>query len=266
MFDNTRWGKKRHALDHPFPNVWRQLLSRRMVHWNQLDDDERRDLEDLIRLFVVDKRWEAAKGFQLLEEHQVMISAMACLLLLGLDYELYGRVTWIQVHPSTVVRHGVFGTGVGGVVTDSPEPILGEAEYDGPVVIAWDAAKEAARHPGRGSNVVYHEFAHKLDMANGVVDGTPPLDDDQIDRWIEVCTAEYRALRDGGGHGADHGEPLLDPYGGVNPGEFFAVATEVFFNRPVDLKRRHPDLYEVLQGFYRQDPAERERRSRTGRR
>jgi len=102
---------------------------------------------------------------------------------------------------------------------------------------------------------VYHEFAHKLDMLDGTVDGTPPLATDQARaRWIEVCTTEYTRLRKG------EGGPVLDEYGTVDPGEFFAVATEAFFDRPVELEAANPDLYEVLRDFYRQHPADRERR------
>ena len=256
MFENTRWSKRRHALDRPFPDEWRHLLAEGLKHWEMLDDDERANLEELIQIFIVDKRWEGV-GIELADAHRVSISAMACLLVLGLDYELYSRVTWIRVHPTTVVLRSTRGVGVPGVLTDEPFPILGEADFDGPVVIAWDAASNSARHPERGHNVVYHEFAHKLDMADGIVDGTPPLADrDQVQTWVEVCTREFEALR-AGTSGA-----LLDDYGGVNPGEFFAVATEVFFDRPVAMQRDKPELYGVLSGFYRQDPAKRELRFR----
>ncbi|MBI2705600.1 MAG: zinc-dependent peptidase [Actinobacteria bacterium] len=251
-----RWSQKRHALDEPFPDEWRALLSERVVHWNMLDDAEREQLEDLIRVFLADKRWESAHRFALTDTHKVCISAMACLLLLGLDYDYFHKVKWIQVHPTTVILQGTRATGVQGVVTDSPFPILGEADYEGPVVIAWDSARESATHPERGHNVVYHEFAHKLDMADGLVDGTPPLSDRaETQRWIDVCTREYEALRDG------RGGPILDPYGGVNPGEFFAVATELFFDRPIDMQAQKLELYDCLAGFYQQDPAERERRA-----
>ena len=107
-----------------------------------------------------------------------------------------------------------------------------------------------ARHPERGHNVVYHEFAHKLDMLDGVIDGTPPLErQEELDRWVEVCTAEYEALR----NGTDDG--FLDGYASVDPAEFFAVATEAFFDLPVQLEAAKPDLYAVLRDFYRQDPA-----------
>ncbi|MCJ7780954.1 MAG: zinc-dependent peptidase, partial [Acidimicrobiia bacterium] len=137
--------------------------------------------------------------------------------------------------------------------------ILGEAMLHGPVVIAWDSAKRSAAHPSTGHNVIYHEFAHKIDMADGSADGLPPMAMAQRDRWEEVCGREYEALREG-----TSDDPFLDGYGAVNRAEFFAVATEFFFDRPIDMANRAQDLYHVLREFYRQDPAERERRSEGG--
>ena len=109
------------------------------------------------------------------------------------------------------------------------------------VLIAWDAVRRDLRQPHGGHNVVFHEFAHKLDMLDGFIDGTPPLADRAtVERWVAVCTAAYEALR------AGEGGELLRPYAGTNPGEFFAVATEVFFVQPVELRAEQPDLYEVL--------------------
>ena len=121
------------------------------------------------------------------------------------------------------------------------------------MLLAWDQVRYAARHRGRGRNVVWHEFAHKVDMLDGVVDGTPPMQDRQtLDRWIDVCTTELELLRSGqGGH-------VLDPYAATDPGEFFAVATETFFDLPLVMRSEKPELYDVLSNFYRQDPASRE--------
>jgi Mlc titration factor MtfA (ptsG expression regulator) len=242
MFSWTRTGRVRRALARPFPDPWRRLLESSLVHWGMLDVDERTRMEELIRVFLAAKRWQAARDFELTEDIRVLISAMACLLILGLDESYYDTVNWIEVHPTTVVRTGLRGTGVAGVVSDSPLPILGEASFDGPVVIAWDTASVDARHPERGHNVVYHEFAHKLDMGDRLVDGTPRfVDPDSRQRWIEVCTIEYDQI------GRGEGGPLLDPYAAVNPAEFFAVVTEVFFDRPGDLELQKPDLYGVLR-------------------
>jgi Mlc titration factor MtfA (ptsG expression regulator) len=133
--------------------------------------------------------------------------------------------------------------------------LLGEAVYRGPVILSWADVIEEGRNPEEGHNVVYHEFAHQLDMLNGLVDGTPPLDTpEQYQRWREVMTAEYQALIRASEHGR---ATLLDKYGTTNEAEFFAVATECFFDRPVQLARRHAQLYEVLRDYYHQDPAAR---------
>ncbi len=145
-----------------------------------------------------------------------------------------------------------------GTLVDGPLPVLGEAhDARGPVILAWDEARDAARRPGTGHNVVFHEFAHKLDMEDGVVDGTPPLSRELLPRWVEVCTDAFEALREG----VDR-RPL-QPYGATNPAEFFAVATEAFFDVPVVLERHEPALYEVLRDYFGQDPAARARRAGT---
>jgi Mlc titration factor MtfA (ptsG expression regulator) len=119
------------------------------------------------------------------------------------------------------------------------------------VLLAWDAVRRDTRHPGTGHNVVVHEFVHKLDMLDGMIDGTPPLGDEQLRRWVEVCTTEYRDLR------AGEADPLLSDYGATNPGEFFAVAAEVFFDRSVEMAALKPDLYGVFRDYFGQDPAAR---------
>jgi hypothetical protein len=254
----TRHGRRRRALAQPFPQAWRELLAQSVAHWRVLDAYERARLEGLIRLLLVDKYWEATRGFELTDEIRLMISAMAGLLILGLDYDYYHQVTSIIVCPTTVVLTGDRHLGEG-IFSEEPQPIIGQARFDGPVLIAWDQARAQARHPDGGVNVVYHEFAHKLDMLTGWLDGTPPLETRaEHERWVAVCSAEYDALR------AGTGGDSLRPYGAVNTGEFFAVVTEVFFDQPLELEREKPELYAVLRDFYRQDPAARERRAGLG--
>jgi len=238
------------------PPGWEQLVESTLAHWVWLSDEERSRLGELMELLLRHKRWEAAAGFALDDEIRVVIAAQAGLLILGLDFDYYRDVQSIIVHPTTVTLTGVRPGPVHGVVTDSPQPILGQAnDRRGPVIIAWDAARAGARHPERGHNVVFHEFAHKLDMLDDLVDGTPPLPDAAArERWQQVCTAEYEALRSGTGDG------LLSDYGAVDQGEFFAVATEVFFDLPAEMQARKPALYSVLCDFYRQDPARRHTR------
>jgi MtfA peptidase len=234
------------------PPEWGRTLEGHFAHWGALSAGERERMRDLIEQFLRTVRFEAAHGFQVDDTIRLLIAAQASLLLLGLELDEFPGVRTVIVHPSTMVQNGHRATGVGAVVASGPMSLLGQAHYGGPVLIAWSAAARGARHPERGANVVYHEFAHKLDMLDGIIDGTPPLDDDAARaRWVAVCTAAYDAVRDGGG------SLVLRPYAGVNPGEFFAVATEVFFSVPVELHQHEPALYAELAGFYRQDPAAR---------
>jgi hypothetical protein len=130
------------------------------------------------------------------------------------------------------------------------------------VILTWNAVRRSAKNPDLGHNVVYHEFAHKLDMLDGAADGVPPLRNDaEYERWNRVCQAEYERLRELSDAGR---EGVLDPYGSTDEGEFFAVVTEAFFDTPIELLEEHPALYEVLSAFYRQDTAARQRRARSG--
>ena len=251
MFGVKRRRARREAIEQPFPDEWRQMLSRQWQLWDVLPGDLRNELEDLTKAFVAERRWEAARGFELTEAMQVLIAAQACLLILELDEDYFRHVGVIIVHPTTVVLQGPRTTDNSGMVTDGPQPILGQATDRGPVVLAWDAVSFDARHPARGENVVFHEFAHKLDMLDGTVDGTPPLPDEETrQRWIKVCTREYKSI------GNDGWDPLIRDYAATNPGEFFAVATEVFFTRPHQLHEAKLDLYDVLAGFYGLNPME----------
>ena len=251
-FESRRKRRQRTLEALEFADEWRVMLASKWKMWTLLNHDEQLRLEDLTVRFVASKRWEAANGFELTESMQVLIAAQACLLVLELEGDPYRGVGTILVHPTTVVLEGQRSTGTAGLVSSDPYPILGQAQFGGPTVLAWDTVSYEARHPARGQNVVYHEFAHKLDMIDGVLDGTPPLVEPQARaRWVEVCTREFRALQRGNATG------VLRDYGGENPGEFFAVATETFFSRPVAMRAVQPDLYGVLDGFYRQDPAAR---------
>jgi Mlc titration factor MtfA (ptsG expression regulator) len=233
-----------------FDPAWRQLLEHDFVQWNLLTNEELERMELLVAKFFHQTRWEAANGFELTDGIKVLIAAQACVLLLGLEIDGYPQLTSVIVHPSTVRLHGEYSTG-GGIRASGTQSLLGQAHYQGPVVLSWNAAQQGARFPGSGTNVVYHEFAHQLDMLDGVTDGTPPLGDEAArERWVEVCTAAYDTVR-------AEGSPVLRPYAGTNPAEFFAVATEVFFSRPLEIREFEPALYGELRSFYRQDPAAR---------
>jgi len=255
--------RRRRLLSGPFPADWDAHLVRNVPHYAWLDLQERRRLHDLVRVFVAEKRWEGCGGLALTDEIRVTIAAQACLLILALPDDLYRSVRSILVYPSTVVpppqRLGALEIAMQPV--DAPRPILGQARLRGPVILVWDAVERTGRHPERGHNVVIHEFAHALDLFDGSGDGTPPLRGlAEVRRWVEVCSREYRTLR---GQARHDGPRLLDRYGATNEVEFFAVVTEMFFDRPLALRRQHEELYAVLKAFYRQDPAARLERLRS---
>jgi Mlc titration factor MtfA (ptsG expression regulator) len=258
IFDWLENRRRRKILEDPFPAAWNGILEQNVAHWKFLGDDEQQQLRDLVQVFVEEKDWEGAGGLELDDEIRVTIAACACILLLGLEHLLFRNVKTIIVYRSTVVTPDSH-TSQGGLHLSGPGvPIHGQAMLRGPVLLVWDAVRHGARHPQRGHNVVYHEFAHKLDMLDGWVDGAPPFaTQEQHTRWVDVCTREYEALRERVERGK---RGFIDDYGATNPGEFFAVITEFFFDEPVELKRRHPDLYAVLMESYRQDTAARVQR------
>jgi len=250
----VRCGVMRLISRRGLPENGLDIVERHLAIWQVLDDQERRRLLELADLLLSSKRWEAARGFVLDDTVRLVIAAQAALLVLDLDVEHYRLVSGIVVHASTVQTSGTRPGLVPGTVTDDPLPVLGLAQSGrGPVVLAWDQALAGAQRTVRGHNVVLHEFAHKLDMLDGTVDGTPLLPAEVRADWVRICTEVYDDLVLG------VPRPPMRWYGATNPGEFFAVATEVFFEQPYELQESEPALYDVLARFYRQDPATRER-------
>lgn len=238
-----------------FPDQWEAIIRRNVAHYCMLADAEQARLHALIQVFIVEKHWEGAGGLELNDEIRVTISAQACLLLLGLPHNYYRNVQSIIVYPSTVVapprKPGFFENPAAPAAL--AQPILGQAFQQGPVIIIWDAALRSGRHPELGHNIVYHEFAHKLDMLDGAADGTPPLRNrNEYRDWIQVCSREFLQLKQDVQTGR---KSYLNAYAATNEAEFFAVATEQFFDQPQQMIAHAPDLYRVLQEYYRQDPA-----------
>jgi MtfA peptidase len=259
MFHWLRDQHRAEAKNRPFPLEWEAFLRTNMPHYGALTASERAELHATIQVLLEEKAWEGCGGLDLNDEIRVTIAAQACLLQLGLPHDYYRNVESILIYPSTVLlpehQPGVFERVDRPV--ESNVPILGQAFAQGPVILVWDAVLHGARHPEQGHNVVFHEFAHKLDMLDGTADGTPLVDHNQLSEWVEVCSREFLRLR---GLAEKGHKTFLDAYGATNEAEFFAVATEEFFDRPLSLQKHSPDLYHVLGAYYRQDPAERMKR------
>lgn len=231
------------------------LLYTHVADWRVLTEPERHLLVDRAEYFLDSWTWEAARNFELTDSMCLIIAANAAVMTLGFDDVPFANVRSIVVHPSTLVSNGPRPGPIQGLMTDEPNYLAGEAhQLRGPLLLSWKAIRRETMQHGSGLNVVVHEFAHKLDMGDGLIDGTPPMNDTARLRWIDVCTTELRQIQSGIG---DH---LLRDYAATNPGEFFAVASEAFFDQSLLLQVRHDRLYTVLAEFYRQDPASRQAR------
>ena len=254
LFSWLKRRRRRKLLATPFPDAWRPFLER-LPFYATLSEDEAARLRELLRVIVAEKNWQGCGGLTMTDEIKVTVSASAALLLLNLEHNYYRRLQSILIYPSTIVTDS--RQRVGGLLTVGRQPVLGLAFLRGPVVFAWDSVVQGLQNPGDGRNVVLHEFAHKLDMLDGLADGTPQLErKEHYEEWVRVMTEEFEGLVEADTQGR---RTVLDKYGATNPAEFFAVATECFFEKSRTLRRKVPELYGVLQSFYQQDPAERGR-------
>lgn len=243
--------RRRRLLATPVAPAWEALLTRRVEAFRGLAPDERRQLLELLRLFLADKHFRGCDGLEVTEEMRVCIAAQACLLLLNRRTGIYPNLKHILLYPAPFVRRGEEHN-EDGTVSEVSRELLGESWDAGKVILSWEDVDYDLDHSGDGCNVVFHEFAHQLDGENGSENGTPPLPHSDTGQWAQVMQREYEAL----GAAAERGdETLLDPYGATAPAEFFAVLTETFFELPDELRHCHPDLFEQLCQYYRVDPA-----------
>jgi len=214
--------------------------------------DERQRLQTLAILFMHYKRFEAAQGLVLNRQMILTISLQACLPILELGLACYSGWIAVVVYPASFVSRRDI-TDTSGVVHHQSSNLSGEAWQRGPVIINWQEAKNAARIDGH--NLLIHEFAHKLDMQNGEANGFPPLHADMtIDDWVTSFSAGFEHFQ----HHCDNDTLYgIDCYAATSPAEFFAVFSEVFFERPVIIRRHYPSIYAQLRNYYRQDPLKR---------
>lgn len=257
FFDWLKRRRRDKILEQPWDPTWTGVLEQNIAAWASLNADEQAHLQQLVQVLVAEKHWEGAGGLELTDEHTVTVAGQACLLVLAIPHDLYRRVESIVIYPAAMTaparRPGMFE--VSGEVADRGVPLLGQAFVRGPVLFSWEAVRKGGRNAEDGHNVVFHEFAHKLDMLSGHADGVPPLEDKELyARWVDVFQREWEALHADQERGQ---RTFLDGYAGTNPAEFFAVATEHFFEQGRAMERKHPELYEVLHAFYRQNTAAR---------
>jgi Mlc titration factor MtfA (ptsG expression regulator) len=226
------------------------MLRAGVRHSRYLSDDQLHRLKGFVRILIAEKDWVGIDGLNLTDEIQVVIAGHAGLLTLGFEEPYYfDRLYTIIVHPREFIpRRSRFDVSAG---LEADEERLGEAWHRGPIVLSWQAIRNTTGVSG--SNLVIHEFAHHVDSLAGTMDGVPPLTNPrQEQHWQQIMEREFhRLLRD-----ARSGEAtLLDQYGATHPAEFFAVASECFFEKPRAMRDRHEALYRMLAEVYQQDVA-----------
>lgn len=236
----------------PFPLAWRGILEAGVPYYRRLPEPDREELHGHIQVLLAEKNFEGCGGFVLSDEIRLMVAGHAGILLLHREMDYYSRLFSILVYPyDFVVRTHLHYDD--DLPTVGEEVLSGEAWSQGAVILSWNGVLKSVKHNRDGYNVAFHEFAHQLDMENGPPDGCPHIEERRLRAdWARVMSEEYERLNDD----LDRGRAtVLDEYAAEDPAEFFAVATETFFEMPRRLQKRHPALYDVLGRYYHQDPA-----------
>ncbi len=246
------WRLKR-ALRQPMPAGFIAILKRNIPIYQNMPAQLQGQLHQLVQQFLHQKKFVGCEGLEIGDEMRVTIAGQACLLLLNRRTRVYPELHTVLVYPSAflVPRNEVDAAGV---VTETRQDLLGESWGDGRVVLAWDHVRRGAHDWTDGQNVVLHEFAHQLDSESGSNNGAPYLGSQQNYRsWSAVLSRDFASLR------ADamyRQQSVLDHYGATSPAEFFAVATETFFEKPYQMAERHSALFSEFEKYYRVDPRE----------
>ncbi len=253
-----RWQERRRLPHALIPAaLWQRVVEDSLACFH-LEQNELHRLRQLASLFLLRKAVNGAGGFEVDNYMAAVIAANACLLILELDLDYYDGWVEVIVYPEAFVVTREVRDDIG-VVHKKRSVLGGEAWSRGPLILSWKDARPGANGHGEGSNVIVHEFAHKLDMLDGAADGTPPLHPDmELRDWIDTFTETYNYLRE---RIEKHRGTIIDPYAAENPAEFFAVVSEEFFAAPGQLQKHHADVYQQLRLFYRQDPLQRLSRS-----
>ncbi len=246
-------------LARPFPQAWRRTVEHNVPFVSRLDDDRRSRLEGLIQRFLADVSFEGCGGLEIDDEIRLTIAAQACLLLVGGDRDAFPALRSILVYPSTFGASSERGTEEG-FVEEGESWRLGESWGLGYVVLAWDAVLHGASDLRDGRNVVLHEFAHQLDQEDGAADGVPAAGfppggaaGQRYGVWTQVLERDFDRLVRRLSRGQ---RTVLDGYATTDKAEFFAVATETFFEKPRALRKRYAELYGLLVEVYGLDPAD----------
>ncbi|MGB1259512.1 MAG: zinc-dependent peptidase [Akkermansiaceae bacterium] len=240
----VRNNRRKKLMEMRLSTEQRQELSEDFPLYQSLPENLRDRLDGLMHVFIHEKSFEACGGLEQVTDHMKrVIASQACLLFVNRPHDFYAKLRSILLYPTAYKARNEHG---------GHDTRLGESWGTGTVVLAWSSVVQGGNIEEDGSHVTLHEFAHQLDQADGSADGVPELETSGAYReWVIVFSKAFdRFLRK-----LEKGKrTVIDPYGGTNPAEFFAVATETFFEKPKQLKEKYPDVYRLLRDYYRLDP------------
>jgi MtfA peptidase len=243
--------RRRRVWQQPFPPAWRSILRRRMPMLQRLPVDLQLQLKRHMQVFLAEKPFIGCNGVVVTDEMRVLVAAQACLLILNRPSDYFPKLRQVLLYPSAYWADRREGDG-SGVQHERREVRSGESWVQGQVILSWPDVLEGAADPTDGQNLVIHEFAHQLDQERGRASGAPFLGHrSRYARWAAVMGGEFQRLRQQLARGE---ETLLSPYAATEPAEFFAVASEVFFEQPREMAERHAALYGELARYYAVDP------------
>ncbi|WP_392532221.1 M90 family metallopeptidase [Nostoc sp. C117] len=239
--------------NRPFSQVCHTIIENNLPIYPYLSPDEQRRLQGHIQVFLAEKQFIGCRGLRVTEEMKLTLAANACLLLLNEQGKYFPRLRSILIYKGAylVNETTLFGNYV---VEERRVARLGESWTNDQVIVSWSQVKQDTNNWKDGHNVVLHEFAHQLDQENGRAEGVPVLQQtSDYTSWAKVMTQEYQQLCN---DVLQDVKTVIDSYGATNPAEFFAVATETFFEKPQQMMSKHPALYEQLQHYYQLDPVQ----------
>lgn len=237
MLSIVRRVRRTWLLRRPFPDAWRAIVLERLPYAAQMPEPVRARFLEHLKVFVWEKAWVGVEGLEVTDEMKVVIAGAAARMSVHLDLDVYDDLGTVVIHPGALEK-------------SDDGAILGKAHRLGAIALSWSHVQHGLAHAADGHDVALHELAHVLDVADGEFDGTPPLERPaDVRAWAQAFSRAYLRVR-GQAPGA-----LLRAYAGTHEAEMFAVATEVFFEKPRQLKRKEPALYAELARFYRCDPA-----------
>jgi hypothetical protein len=242
---------RKKLISQPFPPDWRKIIKRNIPSFRLLPTDLQLKLTQRIQIFMAEKPFIGCGGLIITDEIRVTLATQACMLIINRPDYHYPNVHQVLVYPGAFVVNRSHTDNIG-ILQNHSQVLSGESWAHGQVILSWQDALEGAAIIDDGRNVVIHEFAHQLDQDKGYANGAPNmLGHEHYPRWSQTLGTEFSKLQ---AQVADDLPSLFGAYAASNPAEFFAVASEVFFEQPRRMATEHPELYVEFRRYYRLDP------------